>query len=131
MTQVSNEIEQAISDAEDLYIHSQSCDTKDWSILVAGNYEQLIQAMGTYCEQVGVTITADRADLGTPQGLQAGARFQLINNPMQRLSERKIQFVLERLGFYLIAVAESPALIVIGPDETTIYSKYEMEQAED
>lgn len=131
MTQVSNKIEQAISSAEDLYVREQRCDTEDWSIVVAGNYDQLVQAMGTYCEETGVTITADRADLGTPEGLQPGARFQLVNNPMSRLSSLKIQYVLERLGFYLIAVAESPALMVIGPDETTVYSKEEIESEED
>ena len=131
MTQVSNEIEKVISEAEDLYIHSQSCDTEDWSIVVAGNYDDLVSAMGTYCEQTGVTITADRADMGTPQGLQSGARFQLVNNPMSRLSRTKIQYILERLGFYLIAVAESPALMVVGPDETTVYSKYDMESEEE
>lgn len=131
MTEVSNEIEQAISDAEDLYIHSQRCDSKEWSIVVAGDYDALVQAMATYCEQTGVTITADRADMGTPQGLMPGARFQLVNNPMNRLSERKIEYTLERLGFYLIAVAQSPALLVVGPDETMIYSKYEIENEED
>lgn len=127
MTQASNKIEQAISGAEDLYVNYLECDTENWSVIVAGEYQRLVEAAAEYCEEIGITMTVDEAQLATPTGLQSAARVQLVNNPMKRLSRTKIQFVLERLGFYMIAVADTPALIVIGPEKTAMYSKHEME----
>jgi hypothetical protein len=126
------QIEAAISAAEDLYIHSQECSTEDWHVIVAGDYDSLVSHLGLYCAEFGVTITADQAHLATPDGtVMPAARFQLVNNPMKRMSRTKIQYVLERLGFYLIAQGDSPALMVVGPETTTVYSKHEFEEDED
>jgi hypothetical protein len=101
----------------------QSAPTIRIDIFIAGDPDQAKQACREYCFETGFCVSVEPVSFIYTGGEELGVRVRLINYPRFPMTTTMLLEKAEQLGRALIERLCQHSFSIVGPDETTWYSR--------
>jgi hypothetical protein len=102
---------------------SETCHTIRFDIFIAGDIEQAKQVCRQYCFEIGLCVTVEPVTYIYTGGEEAGIRVGLINYPRFPTTKEALGEKAAVLGMELMSRLHQHSFSIVGPDETTWYSR--------
>ena len=96
--------------------------TRKYEIFIGGDYQTAVNLCQEYCA-VGLCVTITPTVFAYTFGQEQGVRIGLVNYPRFPSSAERLESRAKDLGLFLLDGLAQGSFLIVGPNETTWYSR--------